>query len=294
MWNRLFALALVASALALPAAHAQTPLVTVPSLAADQLQRQSMQLAEEAIRLVQVARYSEAEGMAQLAVQLSKNNPQAHTVLGGIYLQNNKPEAALTELKLASELAPDNARFQFNLGLVNSRLKNYPAAATAIERGLKLDPKAVDEYFNLGNTYVLLERPEDAVGAFEKAVALKKTFWEAINNIGLIRYEQGRIDEAKSRWEQAVAINAKAAEPKLALGVALFSQGEREKGLALSEEALGFDKRYSKLDYLKENLWGTKLLADAAMVLTTPRIKAALERLPEPTSDEQAARNGAP
>ncbi len=293
MWKiRLFA-CVAAGSFFMPIAQAQTPLFAVPTLSSEALQRQALQLSEEAIRLVQVARVDEAEALATLAVQLSKDNSQVHTILGGIYLQNNKLEPALTALKRASEIAPDNARFQFNLAMVYTRAKNYPLAASTLERGLKLDSKASDEYFNLGNTYVVLDRKEDALKTFEQAVSLKSTFWEAINNIGLLRYEQGKVAEAKTRWQEAVKINAKAAEPKLALGVALYTEGDREKGLALSEEALTLDKRYSKLDYLKENLWGTKLLADTRALLETPRIKAALDRIPEPSDSSETA-NAAP
>lgn len=269
-------------------AFAQAPLFAVPDMPTKQLQERALELARDAVRLAQVGRTDEAESLARLGVQLSRKSYQSYTVLGGVYLQNNKTTEALDALTHAAELAPDNARVQFNLALVYQRQKDYPKVVSTLKRGLELDPKAGDEYFNLGNAYVLLDRRADALAAFEQAVALKSTFWEAINNIGLLNYENGNIAEAKDRWQQASSINARAAEPRLALGVALYASGEQEKGLTLGEEAFAIDKHYAELDYLKENLWGAKLLADTAKLLGTPRIKAALERLPDPVDESDA------
>jgi Flp pilus assembly protein TadD len=292
---RILASGLCLSALLIStAANAQAPLFSVPELSPKQLQERSLQLSQEAFRLVQVSRFEDAESLASLAVQLSQKNFQSYTILGIIYLQNNKVDLALKSLKKAVEIAPDNSRVYFNLALVYQRQKDYANVATTLEKGLKLDPKASDEYFNLGNAYIITNRRPAALKAFESAVAQKKDFWEAINNIGLLNYELGNIEEAESRWQQAVTISDKAAEPRLALGVALYAQGNQEKGLSLAEEAFRLDKRYSQLDYLKDNLWGDKLLAETAKLLATPRIKESLLRIPDQTIETDGAVSSTP
>ena len=129
----------------------------------------------------------------------------------------------------------------------------------------------------LGNASLDVEAVlNEAIAQYEKAVAQDKQFWPAINNIGLIRYETGDVAEAIQRWQSAIAIDKKAAEPRLALAVALYSKGDREQGLTLGELAIQTDSRYSDLKYLKENLWGDRLLADTKKFLETPRIKATI------------------
>ena len=95
----------------------------------------------------------------------------------------------------------------------------------------------------------------------------------AIINIGLIKYEQGLRDEAIGQWQQAVNIDPDSAEPKLALAVALYVRGEQEKAFKMAEAALKLDREYGELEHLQENLWGKRLLADAAKLLSTPRIQ---------------------
>jgi hypothetical protein len=49
--------------------------------------------------------------------------------------------------------------------------------------------------------------------------------------------------------------------------------------------ALRIDSRYGNLDFLKENLWGDRLLADTKKFLELPEIKLALqpqEEIPTP------------
>lgn len=111
-----------------------------------------------------------------------------------------------------------------------------------------------------------------------------KNYWPAINNIGLIKYEQGDVAGAIQQWQSAVTIEKQAAEPLLALAVALYNKGERQKGLAMGETALRIDDRYADIDFLKENLWGDRLLADTKKFLELPRIQAALQQRGENTA----------
>jgi tetratricopeptide (TPR) repeat protein len=122
----------------------------------------------------------------------------------------------------------------------------------------------------------MLKQFPKAIAQYEKAVSLEKNFWPALNNIGLVKYEQGDIRAAIKQWEAAIAIDDEAAEPQLAIAVALYAQGDQEKGLSQGEAAIRLDSRYADLEFLKENLWGDRLLADTKKFLETPRIQASI------------------
>ncbi len=51
----------------------------------------------------------------------------------------------------------------------------------------------------------------------------------------------------------------------------------------MGEAALRIDQRYANLNFLKENLWGDRLLSDTKKFLELPRIQAALQQ-PENSS----------
>lgn len=162
------------------------------------------------------------------------------------------------------------------MGSASFQQKQYQAAIEHYQAGLKLKPNEPDGWFDLGNAYYMVGRLPEAIAQYNKAVAQDKKFWPAINNIGLIQYEQGKVDEAIKQWQMAVSLDKQAAEPLLALAVALYTKGNRQQGLSLGENALRIDQRYANLDFLKENLWGDRLISDTKQFLDLPRIQAAL------------------
>jgi tetratricopeptide (TPR) repeat protein len=83
----------------------------------------------------------------------------------------------------------------------------------------------------------------------------------------------GEVETAINYWRNAIKINSNFAEAHLALGVALYAKGDQEAGLKSGETALKLDKRYGKIEFLKENGWGDKLIKDSQEFLNNPRIK---------------------
>jgi tetratricopeptide (TPR) repeat protein len=83
----------------------------------------------------------------------------------------------------------------------------------------------------------------------------------------------GEVETAISNWQTAIKINSNLAEAHLALGIALYAKGDKEAGLKSGETALKLDKRFGKIEFLKENNWGDKLIKDSQEFLNNPRIK---------------------
>jgi len=59
----------------------------------------------------------------------------------------------------------------------------------------------------------------------------------------------------------------------------LYQQGKQEEAIKLAQKALQIDRSYSKIDHLKNNLWGEKLVADAEKLLNNTEIQAFLDNL---------------
>jgi tetratricopeptide (TPR) repeat protein len=250
----------------------------------DKLEQQGVGLVQEATQLAQFQQYEPALGRARLATQLAPNLPEAWAILGGLYLQSNELDKSIPALQRANSLNPKNTAVLFALGSAHFQKAKYPEAVDYIEAGLKIKPDVPAARFDLGNAYLMQKKFAEAIANYEKAFAQDKEFWPAINNIGLIKYENGDIDGAIKLWQTSVSLDAKAAEPKLAAAVALYQKGEREQALSMGESAIRIDRRYGDLKFLKENLWGEKLLAATQKFLALPRIKAALSQI-KPSSD---------
>lgn len=259
-------------------AHAQALIPHTLQLDTAKLEKQGLSLAQEAAQLGQFQQYELALPRARLASQLAPKNDKVWFLLGGLHLQTKNYDAAIAALTQANTLNPKNAEVLFALGSANFQQKKYQAAIDNYQAGLKLKPNDPEGLFDLGNGYYMVGRLSDAIAQYNKAVAQDQKFWPAINNIGLIQYEQGNVEAAMKQWQTAVTLDKQAAEPLLALAVALYTKGDRQQGLTLGETALRIDQRYANLDFLKENLWGDRLLSDAKKFLELPRIQAALEQ----------------
>lgn len=255
------------------------------------LEQQGIGLVQEATQLAQFQQFDLALSRARLATQLAPKIPEAWAVLGGLYLQSNQTDLGISALKRSQTLDPRNAAILFALGTAHFQKASYQQSIDYIQSGLKLKPNVSGALFDLGNAYLMLKQNQAAIASYEKAYAQDKEYWPAINNVALIKYEQGDVDSAIRLWKASVAIDPKAAEPKLAVAVALYSKGDREQGVTLGEAAIRLDSRYSDLKFLKDNLWGEKLLAATQKFLSVPRIKETIAQAqsapPQPQQPEQ-------
>ncbi|MGQ4649439.1 tetratricopeptide repeat protein [Lyngbya aestuarii] len=250
-------------------------------LDSEKLEQQGLNLVQDAVQLVRFQQYELALPKAELAIQLAPDIYQTWFILGTLYVQNQELDKGIAALKKARSLAPDEAVILFNLGSAHLKKEDYQAAVTDLSAGLKLQsevPEALFALFDLGNAYYMLKDFDKAVSAYDKAVAKEKDFWPAINNIGLVKYEQGDVTGAIDKWQAAIAVDQEAAEPKLAVAVALYGQGELEKAISMGEAAILLDSRYADLEFLKENLWGERLISATQKFLENPKIQDALAK----------------
>ncbi len=264
-----------------PSAFSQVfaPHTVAPSTKA--LQQTGIALLREALQLAQFQQYDPALARTKLATQLLPNSEEAWALLGGLYLSTEQLDPGIQSLEKSLTLNPKNAGVNFSLGSAYFRKGNYPAAVRALETGLKTKPDVPEALFDLGNTYFRMGRLEDAIGSYKKASSKDQKFWPAMNNIGLIQYEMGNVDSAIQSWKAAIAVDDKnTTEPKLALAVALFKQGKTDQAITLATSVLALDRRYGDVAFLKDNLWGDRLIADTKMIFATPKVRDTLAALP--------------
>ncbi|MEX0272379.1 tetratricopeptide repeat protein [Leptolyngbyaceae cyanobacterium UHCC 1019] len=247
------------------------------------LEQQGIGLAQEASQLAQFQQYELALQRAKLATQLAPKSPEVWSLLGGLYLQTNDLDRGITSLKKSQLLSGSgkNSAILFALGSAYFQKGSYLTAVDYLKQGLKVKPNVPGALFDLGNAYLMLRQFPEAIAQYDQAVAQDKSFWPAINNIGLIKYETGDEEAAVKQWQKAADLDPKAAEPRLAIAVALYAKGKRDQGLSSGEAAIRLDSRYADLKFLKENLWGERLLANTRKLLETPQIRATLAQIQE-------------
>lgn len=258
-------------------------------LDSQELEQQGLSLVQDAAGLARFQQYELALPRAHLATQLAPKRFQTWFLLGSLYLQKSELDKGIAALQKAQSLEPNEAAIRFSLGSAYFQKGQYETAVSNLVAGLKLKPDVPEALFDLGNAYYKLGRFPDALAQYQKAVAKDKKFWPAINNIGLVKYETGDVEGAIRQWRSALALDSKAAEPHLALAVALYTKGDTEQGLKMGETAIQLDSRYADLKFLKENLWGDRLLSATKKFLEIPRIQASIVNAQTQPSPSQTA-----
>jgi tetratricopeptide (TPR) repeat protein len=256
-----------------------------------QLQKEGLAVAQDAAQRAQLLQSEDmvaaALAQAELATELAPNDYRIWALVADLNLRSNQIPKAIEALEKAKVLAPTEPAVLFALGSAHFRQQEYAKSVTAIQAGLKLKPDVPGALFDLGNAFYVQKRYPEALEAYDKAIRRKKDFWEAINNVALVQYEQNQVTSAFDNWRKAIGINGKAAEPQLALAAALYAKGERVPALKLAETALRIDKSYSDVKFLKEQLWGDRLLRDAQTLLENPQLRDTLLTIPSTSPEAQ-------
>lgn len=249
----------------------------------ERLQADGQSLARDAAQLAQFQQYDEALARAQLAAQLLPGDADILALLGSLYLQASEPQPdqAIEALGRAKQLQPENSLVMFALGNAYFSQQQYAEAAASIESGLDIDPENANALFDLGNAYYKLNRYDQAIAQYEKAASTDPNFWPAINNIGLVMYESGDTEGAISQWQRALELaEAEESEPQLAIAVARYSQGNQTLASSdIAVAALERDPRYADIEFLKENLWGDRLITATENFFNTPTLRELISQL---------------
>jgi tetratricopeptide (TPR) repeat protein len=274
---------------------AQALLPYMPELNSEQLEQQGLILIQEAVQLIRFQQPELAMVRAKLSTQLAPDRFETWFILGTLQVQTKEYDEGIKALQQAQVLAPKDAGVLFTLGNAYFQKGDYNNAIANLQAGLKIEPKTPEALFDLGNTHFKMKQLPEAISYYQQALEIDTKFLPALINIGLAQYEQGNPQEAIANWQKVIKANdaLKAqerqpelkAEPQLAIAIASFAQGQKTQSLKMGEDALSIDGRYGDINYLRDNLWGERLLNDAQAFLATPQMQAAVTRFNQTSAE---------
>ncbi len=130
------------------------------------------------------------------AITLRPDSMAAHLKRGLAYRQRNEPQAALRDLRRASELDDSAPRVFEWQGDVNLGLGRYRRAADRFEQSLVRDDRQAEVHYKLGVARYREGRAAAAIDPLRRAIALRGSMPEAHYLLGLSLRDAGRVDEA--------------------------------------------------------------------------------------------------
>ncbi|PYL67263.1 MAG: hypothetical protein DMF20_04015 [Verrucomicrobia bacterium] len=161
--------------------------------------KQSEQLYERAIELdpnfaLAIARYSQlqswivhtfertperrekAQSLAERALQLQPDLPEAHLARGySYYWGDNNYDAALKEFEIAQTGLPNESEVYLALGAIQRRQGKWTESTANLEKAVSLNPKDIWALQNLAINYQMLRDFDKADKTIDRALALDPT-----------------------------------------------------------------------------------------------------------------------
>jgi tetratricopeptide (TPR) repeat protein len=208
-------------------------------------------LAEKALTATDAGDFAKAESYWTELIDLFPNNPAIWSNRGNSRVSQNKLDAAIADYNKSIELAPDATDPYLNRGIAWERLGKWNEAIADDNRVIELDPKDAMAYNNRGNAKAGLGQWEAAIADYQKSFEIAPKFAAARANYALALYQIGQADEAVRNMRNLARKYPKFADMRAALTAALWGQGKRGEAESNWVAAVGLDRRYEDINWVK-------------------------------------------
>jgi len=162
------------------------------------------------------ARREKARALAERALQLQPDLPEAHLVRGiSYYYGDNNYEAALKEFEIAQRGLPNESEIYLYIGAIQRRQGKWAESTGNLEKAVSLNPKDVWSLQQLTFNYQMLRDYKKANNTIDRALALNPTGLEPLEvKAKLAIAENGDFSVAEKAFD-AVKSVAMSKEQKL-------------------------------------------------------------------------------
>jgi len=157
---------------------------------------------------LQTGRVAWALELAEGAVAIDAERPEAHHTRGLVLRQMQRTEAAAESFSQAVTLKPDYVEAHYHYGSALQALGRLGDAVTSYDRAIALQPDDPALHSKRGRALVALGRYAEATAAFDSEIALRPDDALAHYNRALSLHAQLRFDEALASYDAAIGLQA--------------------------------------------------------------------------------------
>src|SRR5688572_13794284 len=168
-------------------------------------------LVDEADKLADDRKWSEATDAYKLAIRVDPNYAPAHGGLGHAHLNAGNPEEALIAFKEQVRLAPNDSEAQFDLGYYYNFMGRHGEAFAPLVKASQLDPTFAEAFYEIGFAYLRGEDFNKSIGFFRSAIRLKPDYAEAHLGLGQVYAKQGKTELANEQLRKLNSLDPKTA-----------------------------------------------------------------------------------
>lgn len=177
---------------------------------------------------------------------------QVHYLLGLAYIQSEKPEAAIAELREAVRLKPDDPGSHYSLGtLLLERVEpaEQQSGVQHLEKAIALAPREADSYARLGRWLLQQGKLSRVISLLRGALEQVSPSVDLYLMLGLAEAQAHGAEVARPLIEKAVAMNPKIAPALNLLGNCYFRLGDYGRAAEYYRQALQLNPQNHKYHY---------------------------------------------
>ncbi len=148
-------------------------------------------------------RREKARALAEQALQLQPDLPEAHLAMGfSLYYGDNDFDAALKEFEIAQRGLPNEAEGYLALGAIQRRLGKWSESTASLEKAASLNPKDSWVLQNLALSYEILRDFDAANKTIDRGLQINPTgvgLWEIKSKLAMA--EKGDLSVAEKAFQ---------------------------------------------------------------------------------------------
>lgn len=219
----------------------------------DKSQKESIQLANEAVEAANQGHITEAAELLEKATATYRDNHNAWYVLGQIYDKQKEYDKAAEAYSEAARVKDGDGMYHYRLGKAYWNASNISQAQSSLERAVQLNERLYNAQYHLGLVYDRQGKPKEAAAAWTAAATLAPTFGKPFNNLGILYIKWDKLSEAISVLDQG-RLNVRDGDDLTDiyynLGLAYGKQGNWDKAIEAYSNAI--QTRAGNLDALRQ------------------------------------------
>jgi tetratricopeptide (TPR) repeat protein len=135
------------------------------------------------------------------------------------------------------EVEPQNAGLRAELAACYLEANRFDDALVQLKEAARLDPSA-GRHYDVARVLLLQQKYDDAEPLFRQAVALRPDFAEALYGLAVVMHGQNRIEDAIELYQRVLIRDASNVAGHYNLGRAFAARGQNERAIHSFEKAI--------------------------------------------------------
>ena len=154
-----------------------------------------------------------AKQLADAAIAMGPDFPEAHIAMGDVLMDSDDPAAAETEYRQAIRLGLTSAPAHYKLADALRSLDKDAEAIDELHEALRVDPNSATAHTDLGFILGNQQKTAESIAEYQAAIRADPDYIEAHNFLAISHARQGRLPDAAAEFREIVR-----ADPDSVLG----------------------------------------------------------------------------